>query len=176
VTLLRGLWASQITVLLGCLLFAPPSARASFQIQTEESLRKLLDSEPDPARKVRHLTRLADMLFDKLRRETSSGKYEDALKTLERYRDDVKIVHLGFKSSGRNAERKPAGFKQLQIHLRRSLRELGQIIFALPQDLKQFFEPIEAELAAMDKELLDALFPRGPAQKSGKEPPRPGAK
>lgn len=143
------------------------------QAETPEAIRALMIAELDPVRKVRHLSRLADLEFGTMRRQTAAGKFDEALKTVERYRDDVKTIHSGFKSSGRNAEKKPAGFKQLQIHLRRALRDFGITILTLPQDMKQFFVPVQAELEAMDKELIDALFPRNPGRKNEKEKPKP---
>jgi len=73
----------------------------------------------------------------------------------------------GWARSGKDAERKPNGFKNLQIHIRQNIPRLEQTILTLPVEQREPFEAIRKELDAIDRELIDALFPRQPAKKAG---------
>ena len=129
------------------------------------SLRQQLQAEVDPVRKAKLLAKVGEAQLGLLRSEAAAGRYEGALKAIEIYRDDVKATLAALKASGRDAEKKPAGFKQLQIHLRKSIREFNQTILSLPVDMRQFFEPVRDQLQAMDQELIEALFPRQPGRR-----------
>lgn len=141
--------------------------------ENSEALRAAWKAEADPVRKSKLLTRMGEAQLGRLRQQAAAGRYEEALKAIEEYRDDVKATHSALRASGRDAERKPAGFKQLQIHLRKGIRVLNDTILQLPVDMRQFFEPVRRDLDEIDKDLIEALFPRRPEKK--KEPTKPGS-
>ena len=124
--------------------------------------------ESDPVRKAKVLPKLGDAQFALMHKALDAGEYSRALQILEQYRDQAKSVEAALKASGLDAERKPAGFKQLQIHVRKSVRELDQFVLGLPEDQREPFQAIRRELATVEKELFDMLFPRQP----GKSPPK----
>src|SRR5574337_825180 len=78
-------------------------------------LRAQFNHETDPVRKAKALPKLGDAQFNQVRQETDAGHYAEALKIVEEYRDEVKAADAALKASGLDAERRPAGFKQLQI-------------------------------------------------------------
>jgi len=127
--------------------------------------------ESDPVRKAKALPRLGEAQFEQVRKEIAAQSYDQALHIVEDYRDEVRGAVAALKSTGVNAERRPSGFKQLQIHLRKSLRELDQTLLALPDDQRPPFESIRQELLSTEKELLDLLFPRKPGK--GRSPEKP---
>jgi len=132
-------------------------------------LQEQFNRETDPVRKAKILPKLGDAQLDSARRETDAGRHAQALKILEEYRDEVKAAEAALKASGIDAERKPAGFKQLQIHIRKSVREIEQTILALPDAERPPFEAIRQELVGIEKELIDMLFPRRPRKNQEKE-------
>ncbi|MBI1750940.1 MAG: hypothetical protein HY234_11655 [Acidobacteria bacterium] len=125
----------------------------------------------DPVQKAKVVVRQGEAQLELVRREVKAENYDEALRVLSEYRDAIKSAHAGLKASGRDAEKKPGGFKNLQIHLRRSVQRLDQTILSLPVEQREPFEAIRRELDAMDKELIDALFPRQPAKKAGETKP-----
>jgi hypothetical protein len=135
-------------------------------------LQAQFNRESDPVRKVKALGKLGDAQFEQLRRETHDGNYGQALRRLEEYRDEVRVAEAALRASGVDAERKPSGFKQLQIHVRKSLREIDQIILVLPDSERPQFDAVRRDLAAIDKELIDLLFPRQPGKSAEKEKPK----
>ncbi len=135
-------------------------------------LQTQFNRENDPVRKVKVLTKLGDAQFELMRKETDDGNYAQALRTLEGYRDEVRTAEAALKATGADAERKPGGFKQLQIHVRKSLREVDQTIMALPDSQRPPFEAVRQDLSRIDKELIDLLFPRQPGKNPQKEKPK----
>lgn len=155
---------------LGCLALAGALAVAGpAEAATQERLAELrtqFTSESDPVRKVKALVKLGDAQFELLRREADSGRYETALRIGEEYRDEVKTALGALKAARRDADKNPAGFKPLEIHLRKSIRRLEHTIQTIPADLRIFFQAVRKELEELDKELIEALFPRQPGKRT----------
>ncbi|HJY86170.1 MAG TPA: hypothetical protein VKE24_04960 [Candidatus Acidoferrales bacterium] len=137
-----------------------------------DELQQQFQRENDAIRKVKILSKLGDAQFDRLHRETDEGKFAEALQTIAEYRDEVRTAEAALKASGADPERKPGGFKQLQIHLRKGLREISQTILLVPVEQRERFEAISSELAHINRELIDLLFPRQPGKNSPKEKPK----
>ena len=137
-----------------------------------DELQQQFQRENDPVRKVKILSKLGDAQFDRLHRETDEGKFAEALQTIAEYRDEVRTAEAALKATGTDPERKPGGFKQLQIHVRKGLREISQTILLVPVEQRERFEAISSELAHINRELIDLLFPRQPGKKSEKEKPK----
>lgn len=137
-----------------------------------DELQQQFQRENDPVRKVKILSKLGDAQFDRLHRETDEGKFAEALQTIAEYRDEVRTAEAALKATGADPERRPGGFKQLQIHVRKGLREISQTILVVPVEQRERFEAVGSELAHINKELIDMLFPRQPGKNSEKEKPK----
>jgi len=64
-----------------------------------------------------------------------------------------------------DAEKHPAGYKQLEMHIEYGIREVGDLISIVPETYRPPLQIVKSDLLAMDNELLRALFPRRPAEK-----------
>ena len=80
---------------------------------------------------------------------------------LEHYRDEVEISVKALSATGVNAEKHPAGFKELQISLRQTLRRVDDLINSLPYDKRPWFQAVRSDLAKSQATLMDQLFPDG---------------
>ena len=127
--------------------------------------------ETDPVRKARALAKLGEDQIALARKQLKDGEDVASLQTLEQYRDEVQQTAAGLKATGVDAEKKPAGFKELQISLREIVRHIDDLIFTLPVDERPFFREVRSDLAKTQNDLIDALFPRRPDQKSRKTNP-----
>jgi len=152
---------------LAALLWFPLEAAA----QDVATRRAAFDQAGDPVSRAKAVAKLGEAQFQQIHRQAGAGNYDEALRVLTDYRDTVKSAHAGLKASGRDAEKKPAGFKHLQIHLRQTLNRLNQLILSLPLDERPPFEAVSRELDAVDKELIEGLFPRRPGKKSDQKKP-----
>jgi hypothetical protein len=124
--------------------------------------------EADPVRKARELVKIGGDQVELAKKELKSGDEEGSLHTLEQYRDEVRETIAALKATGVDAEKKPTGFKELQISLREMVRRIDDLIFTLPVDKRQFFREVRTDLVMAQNDLIDQLFPRKPDQKSKK--------
>ena len=127
--------------------------------------------ETDPVRRARLLAKLGDGQIDVARKQLKEDQDVASLHTLEQYRDEVHDTVTALNGMGVDAERKPAGFKELQISLRQTIRRIDDLIFTLPVDKRPFFRVVRNDLFADQNALIDQLFPRKPGRGSTKQDP-----
>ena len=72
-------------------------------------------TETDPVRKAKALAKLGEEQVGEAKKQLKAGDDVASLHTLELYRDEVKASVDALNAMGVNAERRPAGFKELQI-------------------------------------------------------------
>jgi len=127
--------------------------------------------EADPVHKARLLAKFGDDQVELARKQLKSDDDVASLHTLEVYRDEVHDTVAGLKGTRIDAEKKTAGFKELQISLRETIRHIDDLIFTLPVDKRPFFRVVRDDLTRDQNELIDALFPRKLDQNSKKPNP-----
>jgi hypothetical protein len=125
--------------------------------------------ETDPVRKSRALVKLGDEQVDLAKKQLKADEDVASLHTLEQYRDEVHETIAALNGMSVDAERKPAGFKELQISLRETIRRIDDLIFTLNVDKRPFFREVRNDLFKDQNELIDRLFPR----KSDRNSPKP---
>ena len=129
-------------------------------------LRSDFERSSDPVRKAKALAKLGRLEIQQVREDAQAGKAAQALSQLEEYRNQVRNAHEALKATGVDAEKRYAGFKQLQISVREALRQLDDIIFAVPVDQRAPFRVVREDLDGINAQLMHALFPRqGAAEK-----------
>jgi hypothetical protein len=124
------------------------------------------EQESDPVHKSRNLVKLGDDQIEASRKQLKAGDDVGSLHTLEQYRDEIQHMAEVLKSTGVDAEKKPAGFKELQISIRENVRRIDDLILSLPADKRPFFREVRTDLVKTQNELIDALFPRKPDRNS----------
>jgi hypothetical protein len=128
-------------------------------------------NETDPVRKARALAKLGDDQVDLAKKQLKADDEVASLHTLEQYRDEVRATVAALKGTGVDAERKPAGFKELQISLRETIRRIDELILTLNVDKRPFFREVRNDLFMDQNELIDDLFPRRPDRNAPKSDP-----
>ena len=132
--------------------------------------REQFQTDRDAVHQAKNFSRLGDALLEEMRKQAEAGDVPAALASFEEYRDDLRRILTGLKATGRNAEKHPSGFKELQIYLRKTLRNLDQIVLRVPFDRRAAFEGPRRDVGLIDEELFHLLFPRQPAQGTGGKP------
>ena len=150
-------------VLAAMMLLAPLPAQDRLSVEQAR-----YDQETDPVRKARALVKLSEDQIDEARKQLKAGDDVGSLHSLERYRDEIQHMTEALKATGVDAERKPGGFKELQISVRENVRRIDDLILTLPVDKRPFFRDVRTDLVKTQNELIDALFPRQPNQNSRK--------
>lgn len=154
------------TVLIALALSAPLAA----QDRLAEDLARY-QHESDPVRKARDLVRLGVEQVDEAKKQLKAGQDETSLHTLEQYRDEVRESIDNLNKTVGDPERKPAGYKELQISLRETIRMIDDLILTIEVDKRPFFRAVRDDLAKEQDELFDALFPRRPDRNPPKRNP-----
>jgi hypothetical protein len=137
-----------------------------------QELQARFDRETDAVRKAKVFEKLGDAQFEEARKSGSAGDYSAVGLTMESYRDDARAALDALKKSQPDAERHPNGYKQLQYHVHRSLRELDEILVVAPPEYRPPLRLVRQDLAAMNDELLRMLFPRRPGERPLTPPAR----
>jgi hypothetical protein len=144
------------------------NAVARAQDPALSKLEAQYQSETNPVRKAKLLAKLGPLEVDQAARDIQADQDDAAFSVLERYRDNVRTIADALAATQVNAAKHPAGFKELQIGLRESLRRLGDLLLLVSSDEQPRFEAMRSDLATTQNSLIEALFP-SPKEKKGKD-------
>jgi hypothetical protein len=135
-------------------------------------LQSRFDHEPSAVHKARMIEKLGDAQFEEARRAEKGGDNSTVGLTLEKYRDNVRAALEALKKEHPNAEKQPNGYRQLEIHVRKGIRETAESLLAAPEQFKPPLQLVRLDLIAIDDELLRLLFPQRPLnEKATPAPP-----
>jgi hypothetical protein len=169
-----------VTALLAAVLLAAPLLGAAVALATGDLavLQQRFDAEHDGVRKAKLLQKLGDAQFAKEREAAKADDYVSVGLVMEKYRDNVRAAVDALEKQHPDAEKHSSGYRQLEIHLAAGLREVQDVILAMPEPYRPPMELVRKDLLAMDAELLKLLFPRRPGEQpsaprsvSGAKPP-----
>jgi len=151
-------FVSSLLIMTSVALCACLSVIAAEQ-ESREKYEAQFQLERDPVAKAKILAKLGRLEVDYARADLKADKEEQSLADLERYRDQVEGTVQALSSTGVNAEQHPAGFKELQISLRETLRRIDELILQLPLDKRPWFQAVRSDLTKSQNSLIEALFP-----------------
>lgn len=154
-----------LAITLSLLACALPSLAVQDEIMRR---RQEFDRERDPVNKAKKLPRLGEAHLDAARRALREENIPLAITLLQEHRDLIDSTRQALLAAIPNPEKKPSGFKQMEIHVRKSLDQMTDIIAEAPASERAPFEAIRADLDKINRQLIRDLFPRQP----GAAPPR----
>lgn len=161
----RGLSLGTLSCLGGMLLILPVRAT-----DTLVELQARFDRETNAVRKAKLIEKLGDAQFEEARQAGRVGDNNTLGLTLEKYRDNVRAALEALKKQHADAERHSNGYRQLQFHVRRGIREVEDALLMAPDPYKPPLEIVRRDLIAMDDELIKLLFPTHPAKPPASSP------
>src|SRR5258707_10451636 len=129
------------------------------------ALQARFDRETNSVHKARLLEKLGDAQLELTRRASQTNDYKTIGFVMEKYRDNARAAVDALKKDHRDAEHHTNGFKQLQIHVHKALREVDEVLVVAPDEYRPPLEIVRGDLAAIDSELRDLLFPGRPIAK-----------
>src|SRR5882762_6513649 len=129
------------------------------------TLQARFDREGNSVHKAKLLEKLGDAQLELTRRASQANDFKTIGFVMEKYRDNARAAVDALKKDHRDAEHHTNGFKQLQIHVHKALREVDEVLVVAPDEFRPPLEIVRRDLAAIDSELLDLLFPRHPNEK-----------
>ncbi len=131
----------------------------AFARDTEAKLLAKIEREKNPVKKAKLEIELARLRLQKAQDAYGKDNPSEGLGLLKAYVDNMKSSWQTLRTSGRQASRKPQGFKQLEIALREDSRALEDLQRSLPYSDQEPVRKAVEEVLKMRSEVLQALFP-----------------
>lgn len=141
------------------LFFFAALAVSSVTTDNPADLQAHFDAEPNSVHKAKLFEKLGDAQFAETRRASQAGEFPQVGVIFEKYRDNARIVMDALKKQHPDAEHQLGGYKQLQIHIHRGIRELDESLLVSPPEFKPPLQIVREDLVSMDEELLHLIFP-----------------
>jgi len=155
-------WGASLLMIVAAMVPARTTHAATEDVN---ALQARFDRETNSVHKARLLEKLGDAQLELTRRASQTNDYKTIGFVMEKYRDNARAAVDALKKDHRDAEHHTNGFKQLQIHVHKALREVDEVLVVAPDEYRPPLEIVRRDLAAIDSELLDLLFPRHPNEK-----------
>jgi hypothetical protein len=152
--------------LLALLSAAALTGAASGATDTPSDLQSRFDHETNSVHKAKLFEKLGDAQFGETRRASRASDFGTVGQIMEKYRDNARAAMDALKREHPNAERQMGGYKQLQRHIHSGLRELDETLIVAPPEYQPPLRLVRQDLASMDEELLQMLFPLRPEKKN----------
>jgi len=154
-----------------CGLLVFPVAPRPGAAQGPADLQLRFDNETNAVHKAKLLQKLGDAQLEEARRAGKAGDHNLLGLTLEKYRDNVRAAFDVLKKQHPDAEKQSNGYRQLEMHLRKGIREVDDALVVSPEDYKPPLQLVRQDLIDLDDELLKMLFPRRPLNQRAPRPP-----
>jgi len=146
----------------------------SLQGQYDKRLERLqkekekLNRLTDPVDRTKTDIAISEILLSLATEAIKTGEPEMLSKRLNEYTDTIRDAHQTMMKTGRDAHRKPKGFKDLEIVLRRQIRTLDDLAHSVAFDQRDPVERAKQQASDIREDLLKALFgeQNAPSRKS----------
>ena len=142
------------------LMAASCAATGSLATDKLSELQARFDSEASGVHKAKMLQRLGDAEFEEASRAEKAGDYTTVDLLMEKYRDNVRAASEAIEKESPDGEHHPGGYKQLEMHVQKGLRQVDEILLVVPPEFKPPLQLVRKDLLTLDDELLRFLFPR----------------
>lgn len=123
-------------------------------------LQARFDGEANGVHKAKMLQKLGDAEFEEADRAEKAGDYNTVDLIMEKYRDNVRAASDALQKENPDGEKHPNGYKQLEMHVQKGLRELDELLLIAPTEFKPPLQLVRKDLLSFDDRLLRSLFPR----------------
>src|SRR5580693_7519701 len=94
------------------------------------------DAEDNSVHKAKLMNKLGDAQFNALHEAEKVENYNLAAEILEKYRDNVRAALAALRKQHPDAERQSNGYRQLQMHVRKGIREVDETLLVSPEGYK----------------------------------------
>ena len=121
--------------------------------------RQRFAREVDPVDRAKIGIKISDILLEDVAESLKDGQFDAMEQQLTAYTETIQTAHSGLVESGRNAQKKPEGFKELEIALRKHLRRLEDFSRVLNLQRRIPLQKAKDLAGGVRDKLLKALFP-----------------
>lgn len=134
----------------------------------EADLLARLQREQNPVKKAKYEVRLGRLKLHQAIRSFDQSDLEPCMTLLSAYMGRMQSAWELLRQSGRDASRKPEGFRELEIALREDSLTLRDFVHRVPYDHRAPAEKIAADVADLRAQVIKALFPPQPPRRTRK--------
>jgi hypothetical protein len=141
------------------------SAQASALSKTEESLQKeraKLSRTNDPVDRTKTQIKISSLLLTMLTDAARDGNDKLVEQHLNDYSNTISDAHLTMMKSGRDAHKKPSGYKDLEISLRKQQRQLSDAAKMVDIDSRDAVERVRKQASDISDQLVKTMLLREP--------------
>ena len=160
--------ATQSFVLIVLLIVSSCAARSSSsssfrqaydkRLERLENEREKLKRQTDPVGRTKTEIRISEILLTLVRDAVKTGDLELMEQRLEEYVKAIEDARQTVMQTGRDAHKKPGGFKDLEIAFAAKSRQLEGIEQGLTFDQREPLDKAKEQAADIRDEMLKALF------------------
>jgi hypothetical protein len=138
----------------------PASLQGSYdkRLLELEKQRDKLKRQTDAVGRTKTNIKISEILLSLVSDAIRGGDSELMEHRLEEYVSAIQDAHQTMTKTGRDAHRQPKGFKDLEIALRRQVRQLDDISQILSFDQREAIDKAKNQASDIRDELLKALF------------------
>jgi hypothetical protein len=127
--------------------------------QPLEELQQRFDREGNAVHKAKLISKLGDAQFAALHSAESAEDYLAVGTIMEKYRDNIRAAFAALEKEHPDASRNSSGYRELQMHTRRGIREVADALRSAPDEFKPPLELVRRDLVTMNDKMLELLFP-----------------
>jgi hypothetical protein len=162
-----GLLIRSLTLLL-VLSLGSRAVQSNKQLERLQKEKANLARQTDPVGRTKTQIKISEVLLSLVSDAVQAGDMESMQKYIDEYVSTIQDAHQTMMKTGRDAHRKPGGFKDLEIALRRHVRQLTDIGKSLTYDDREPLEKAKEEAIDIRDDLLKAFFgeQNAPSRKS----------
>ena len=159
-TILRLLFILAVMAVSSCAAVRTASLQGQYDKRLERLQRERdkLNRTTDPVDRTKTGINISEILLSLAGEAVKTGEPEVLEKRLKEYVEAIQDAHQSMIKTGRDAHRKPNGFKDLEIALRRQIRTLDDIGRTLTFDQREPVDKAKQEASDIRDDLLKALF------------------
>jgi hypothetical protein len=148
-----------ILLLAGATSLASPSASNDERAKELQKERERFDREKDPVDKAKIGIRISDLLLEDIAEAVKDKNFNELNTDVMAYTSTIETAHQTLVESGRDAQKKSGGFRDLEIALRKQTLRLSDYARMLTIDRREPLEQAKKLADAIRSKLLKALFP-----------------
>ena len=133
-------------------------ARLDKRLERLQKEREKLNRQTDPVDRTKTLITVSEILLSLASDAIKTGEPEVLDKRLSEYVEAIRDAHDAMMKTGRDAHKKPKGFKELEIALRRQIRMLDDLSRTVTFDQRDPVDKAKKEASDIREEVFKALF------------------
>lgn len=151
---------------LGVIFYSMAPAAQTARVQKDIAKYEAnYESKTKPVDRAKAVVKLGRAEYVAASQSLDAGNVRGAFEFLAKYNEQAITTHDALEKLGVDPEKHSNGFRQLEISVRESLRELREIMGRVPLEQRESFSALEKDLDTLNQKLILELFPRQPGHK-----------